>query len=197
MQQKFRNNKEIRSYNQQRLMEFRNSYGDNSEEVNLSDIRLEEPIHINAKVCLKKEIELYKEKQKQVTMPLIVRRDRTSNGFILLSGWKNYQLAHALEQETVKVFISCFSSREKMMRMIGCVKPFTVCKITDLKIPALFDCSGVKAEKLEAIKAYDYKYHTQMKPIVVNKHMLITDGYTQYVYNRNMEKEYCEILVQK
>jgi len=46
---------------------------------------------------------------------------------------------------------------------------------------------------LEAIKAYDYKHHAQMKPIVVDKDMLIVDGYAQYIYNRNMEKEYCEV----
>ncbi len=194
MQQKFRNNKEIQIYNMQRFVEFRRSFGENVEEVKLETIRLEEPVHINAKTrCLKREIAEYKAKGKKVEIPLIVRK--AEDGLVLLAGWKHYHLAHALGQDKVPVMISCFSSRKKMMCEIGCCKPFKVCKIIKLKIPAAFDCSFVRPEKLEEIMAYDYKHHAQMKPIVVNKDMLITDGYIQYLYNRNMEKEYCEVLV--
>lgn len=193
MEQKFRNNKEIRNYNSKRFMEFRRSFGDNSEEVELSLIHLEYPVHVNAEVRLDKDIEYYKTHQKQVTTPLIVRK--VKDGFVLLAGWKYYHLAHALGQNKVPVLISCFSSRKKMMCEIGCYKLLKVCKMTELKIPASFDCSFIKSEKLEAIKVYDYKHHAQMKPIVVNKDMLIVDGYAQYLYNRNMEKEYCEVLV--
>ena len=193
MEQKFRNNKEIRSYNSKRFMEFRRSFGDNREEVELASIRLEYPVHVNAEVRLDKDIEYYKTHQKSVTTPLIVQK--TDNGFILLAGWKYYHLAHALGQDKVLVLISCFSSRKKMMCEIGCCKPLKVCKITDLKVPAVFDCSFVESTRLEEIKEYDYKHHAQMKPIVVNRDMLITDGYSQYLYNRNMEKEYCEVLV--
>lgn len=137
MQQKFRNNKEIQNYNMQRFAEFRRSFGENVEEVELETIRLEEAVHINAEVRLRKDIEYYKSHQKQVNTPLIVRK--TEDGFVLLAGWKYYHIAHALGQDKVPVVISCFSSRKKMMCEIGCCKPFKVCKMTKLKIPAAFD----------------------------------------------------------
>lgn len=193
MEQKFRNNKEIRNYNAQRFAEFRRSFGDNIEEVELANIRLEYPIHVNALVRLDKDVEYYKTRGKSVTTPLIVQK--ADDGFILLAGWKYYHLAHLLGQDKVLVVISCFSNRKKMMREIGCFKPFKRWKMTELKVSSALDCSFIEPEKLEEIKAYDYKHHAQMNPIVVNKDMLITEGYEQYVYNRNMEKEYCEILI--
>lgn len=193
MEQKFRNNKEIQNYNSQRFAEFRRSFGDNIEEVELKSIKLVYPIHVNASVRLDKDIEYYKTKEKAVTTPLIVQK--VEDGFILLAGWKYYHLARALKQDKVLVMISCFSNRKKMMKEIGCQKPYKRCKMTGLKILSAFDCTIVPPEKLEEIKAFDYKHHAPMKPIVVNKDMLITDGYAQYIYNRNMEKEYCEVLV--
>ena len=187
----FRNNKEIREYNAKRFAEFRESFCNEYVEVPLNSIILEEKIHNTARVNIKKDVEYYILKEKKVTTPMIVRK--MENGYMLLAGWKYYYLAHALSQDTVRVFVSDFDSRTSLMKAIGCYAPLKVCRMSELKVPALFDCSFVKQEKLEEIKAYEYKYHAPMKPIVVDKDMLIADGYAQYVYNRNMEKEYCEV----
>lgn len=187
----FRNNKEIREYNAKRFTEFRENYCGEYIEVPLNSIRLEEKIHSTSRVNIGKDVEHYIAKEKKVVTPMIVRA--TEDGYVLLAGWKYYHLAHALSQDTVRVFVSDFESRTALMKAIGCKAPLYVCKMTELFVPSAFDCTFVNPEKLEEIKAYDYKYHAQMKPIVVNKDMLIVDGYAQYVYNRNMEKEYCEV----
>lgn len=187
----FKNNKEIEQYNANCFAEFRKSFCNEYVEVPLSSIRLEETIHNNSKVNIGKDIEYYIAKDKKVTTPMIVRK--AEDDYVLLAGWKYYHLAHALSQNTVRVFVTDFDDRVSLMKTIGCYAHLKVCKMTDLKVPSAFDCTIVNPKKLEAIKAYDYKYHAQMKPIVVDKNMLIVDGYAQYVYNRNMEKEYCEV----
>lgn len=187
----FKNNKEIERYNVNCFAEFRKSFCDEYTEVPLSSIRLEEPIHNNSKVNISKDIEYYIAKDKKITTPMIVRK--IEDGYVLLAGWKYYHLAHALSQDTVRVFVTDFEDRVSLMKTIGCYAYLKVCKMTDLKVPSAFDCTIVNPKKLEAIKTYDYKHHAQMKPIVVDKNMLIVDGYAQYVYNRNMEKEYCEV----
>lgn len=187
----FRNNKEIGRYNAKCFAEFRNECKDMVKEIPLNKIKMEEPIHINAKANIAKDIEYYITKEKKVTTPLIVKE--VEDGYILLSGWKYYQLAYALSQNFVYAIVTEFDGRVALMKSIGCIAPLKVCKITELKVPSTFDCTVVNPEKLEAIKTYDYKYHAPMKPIVVNEDMLIVDGYAQYVYNRNMEKEYYEV----
>lgn len=187
----FKNNKEINAYNAKCFSDFRKSLGDEYVEVPLDSIKLNEPIHINAKSSIEKDVQYYIAKDKKVTTPMIVRK--VGDGYVLLAGWKYFQLAHALSQDTVRVFVTDFEDRVSLMKAIGCYAPLQVCRITELLVPSKFDCTVVNPEKLETIKAYDYKYHAQMKPIVVNKDMLIVDGYAQYVYNRNMGKEYCEV----
>lgn len=187
----FKNNKEINAYNAKCFSDFRKSLGDGYVEVPLDFIKLDEFIHINAKSSIEKDVQYYIAKDKKVTTPMIVRK--VGDGYVLLAGWKYFQLAHALSQDTVRVFITDFDNRVTMMKSIGCKARLKVCKITDLKVQSAFDCTIVKPQKLEAIKVYDYKHHAQMKPIVVDKDMLIVDGYAQYIYNRNMGKEYCEV----
>lgn len=187
----FKNNKEIERYNAKCFSEFRKSFCDEYLEVPLSSIRLEESIHNNSKVNIGKDIKYYIAKNKKVITPMIVKK--VEDSYVLLAGWKYYHLAHALSQDTVRVFVTDFEDRISLMKAIGCYEPLKVYRMTELIVPSAFDCTIVKPEKLEAIKAYDYKHHAQMKPIVVDKNMLIVDGYAQYVYNRNMEKEYCEV----
>lgn len=194
MEQLFKNNKEIRSYNAKRMREFRLSLKERLE-VELTDIRLEETTHVNAKVRLDRDLEYYKTHGKFVDIPMIVRK--TEDGYVLLAGWKYYHLAHLLGQDKVNVCAVDFPNRTEFMKSIGCVKPYIYCKMEKLNISAKLDCSFVSPEVLESIKVYDYKYHAPMMPIVVDKHMLIKDGYEQYLYNRNMEKEYCEIKIMK
>lgn len=187
----FKNNKEINTYNAKCFSDFRKSFCDEYVEVSLDSIKLDEPIHINAKSSIEKDVQYYIAKDKKVTTPMIVRK--AEDGYVLLAGWKYFQLAHALSQDIVRVFVTDFEDRVSLMKAIGCYAPLKVCRITELLVPSKFDCTVVNPEKLESIKAYDYKYHAQMKPIVVNKDMLIVDGYAQYVYDRNMGKEYCEV----
>lgn len=187
----FRNNKEIDAYNAECFSDFRKSFCDEYVEVSLDFIKLDEPIHINAKSSIEKDVQYYIAKDKKVTTPMIVRK--AEDGYVLLTGWKYFQLAHALSQDTVRVFVTDFENRVSLMKAIGCYAPLKVCRTTELLVPSKFDCTIVNPEKLESIKVYDYKHHAQMKPIVVNKDMLIVDGYAQYVYNRNMGKEYCEV----
>lgn len=187
----FRNNKEINAYNAKCFSDFRKSFCDEYVEVSLDSIKLDEPIHINAKSSIEKDIQYYIAKDKKVTTLMIVRK--AEDGYVLLAGWKYFKLAHALSQDIVRVFVTDFEDRVSLMKAIGCYAPLKVCRITELLVPSKFDCTVVNPKKLESIKVYDYKHHAQMKPIVVNKDMLIVDGYAQYVYNRNMEKEYCEI----
>lgn len=187
----FKNNKEINAYNAKCFSDFRKSFCDEYVEISLDSIKLDEPIHINAKSSIEKDVQYYIVKDKKVNTPIIVRK--AEDGYVLLAGWKYFKLAHALSQDTVRVFVTDFEDRVSLMKAIGCYAPLQVCRITKLLVPSKFDCTVVNPEKLESIKAYDYKHHAQMKPIVVNKDMLIVDGYAQYVYNRNMGKEYCEV----
>lgn len=187
----FRNNKEINAYNAKCFSDYRKSFCDEYVKVPLDSIRLYDSIHINAKSSIEKDVQYYISKDKKVTTPMIVRK--AEDGYVLLAGWKYFQLAHALSQDTVRVFVTDSEDRISLMKAIGCYAPLKVCRITELLVPSKFDCTVVNPEKLESIKTYDYKYHAQMKPIVVNKDMLIVDGYAQYVYNRNMGKEYCEV----
>ena len=187
----FKNNKEIDRYNAHQFAEFRKNFNGEYKEVPLESIKLVSPIHKNAKVNIDNDIDFYRQKNKKVTSAIIVKK--IEDDYILFAGWKYYQLAKALSQDTVKIIETDFEDRITMMKAIGCRARLKVCKMTDLYIPSTFDCTIVKPGKLEAIKEYDYKHHAQMKPIVVNKDMVIVDGYSQYIYNRNMEKEYCEV----
>ena len=190
---RFKNNNEIKNYNAILLESFRNEHKERVVEVPLKDIYLTESIHKNAIGKFTKVARHYKKVGKEVNQSLLVRK--TTNGYALLAGWKHYKLAKELGQEKVNVIVVDFKSRRRLMKAIGCYNEFKVCKLTELKIPAKFDVTVVNPQKLEAIKEYDYKYHAPMKPITVDKDMLIVDGYAQYVYNRNMGKEYCEIKI--
>lgn len=189
----FRNNKEIKLYNMNCIASFRNSLNGEEIEVPLSSISLTESVHRNAKGNLRGCAKYYRKTGKRVAQSLMVRK--TADGYALLTGWKHYKLAQELGQERVNVIIVNVKSRGKLLSSLGCQKEYTICKMNKLKVPAKFDATIVNPQKLEAIKEYDYKYHAPMKPITVDKDMLIVDGYAQYVYNRNMGKEYCEVKI--
>jgi len=73
---------------------------------------------------------------------MIVRE--SEDGYILLAGWKYYQLAHALSQNNVRVYVTDFKNRISLMKGIGCKAPLKVCKMTELKVPSAYDCTVVK-----------------------------------------------------
>jgi len=105
----FKNNKEINAYNAKCFSDFRKSLGDGYVEVPLDFIKLDELIHINAKSSIEKDVQYYIAKDKKVTTPMIVRK--VGDGYVLLAGWKYFQLAHALSQDTARVFVTDFEDR--------------------------------------------------------------------------------------
>lgn len=131
MEQLFRNNKEICDYNANRIGEFRLSLGENSLEVDLTKIRLEASVHVNAEVRLDRDVKYYKTHEKSVATPMIVKK--AEDGYVLLAGWKYYHLANLLAQDKVKVFVVDYANRKEMMKSVGCVKPYRHCKMENLK----------------------------------------------------------------
>ena len=190
----FRNNKEIEQYNKECFAKFREENKDCIEEVKLKSIVLKEKIHKKRIPKFKKEVELYLNSETKPNVPLIV--SKKEDEYVLFVGWKYYYLALALGENTVKCIVVDSANRASFMDEIGCIKPYKTIKIEKLLIPASFDCTIVNPKKLEEIKEYDYKNHAPAKPIVINKRRVIKDGYSQYIYNRNMGYDFCEVLVQ-
>ncbi len=191
----FKNNKEIYTYNNERFMKFKERNADNIVEIPLENIKLLYQIHIDglARCNLSGKINYYKNHNKLVTGSIIVHKDMAEEGiFNLVSGWGNYVIANALNQDTIKAII-VKGDRKAFKKRIKCVSGYEKVTTDSLRVPDFFARTKVNDEKLKEIHEYQISHHQPLKPIVINKNNLIVDGYAQYIYNVNMEIETCQV----
>lgn len=196
---KFKNNKEITSYNYKLYGDFRKEHLNYMQTVSLKDIRIIEPIHIGGlmknimhKDTLKDTVNKYQNENLKVERPLVVQEDKKNNIYYLIIGWKDFMLARKLEQEYVNTII-VDSDRLQFKINLGCIKPYNLIGLDDIKIQKKFNENNIHKEKIQAIDTYYKKYKQPYKPIVLNHANVLIDGFAQYVYNKNNGIEECQI----
>lgn len=191
----FKNNKEIYTYNNERFVKFKERNVNNVIEIPLENVKLLYQVHIDglSRYNLSGEINYFKNHDKLITGSIIVHKDLEDNeSFNLVSGWKNYVIANALNQGTIKSIV-VEGNRNMFKKRIGCIAGYETVATDNLRVPDFFAKTKVNDEKLIEIHEYQISHHQPLKPIVVNKNNLIVDGYAQYIYNVNMEIETCQV----
>lgn len=192
----FKNNKEIYTYNNDRFIKFKERNADNVIEIPLENVKLLYQVHIDglSRCNLSGEINCFKNRDKLVTGSIIVHKDAEDiNSFDLVSGWKNYVIANALNQRMIRAIV-IDEGRRAFKKKIGCIASYWQVTTDSLRVPDFFARTKVNDEKLKEIHEYQISHHQPLKPIVINKNNLIVDGYAQYIYNVNMEIETCQVL---
>lgn len=183
---RFKNNKEITTYNDRKFKEFKRINSENIVEIPVAKIKLLSQIHIDGlrRNDMSKHIDYYKANELSISSIVIVQPDEDGSGnYNLITGWRAYVIADGIGQDTIKaIVINC--SRKGLKKMLGCVVPYNYVETDELKVPEAYAKSTVYAGKLDTIKEYDEKHHQPFKPIIINAGNYIVDGYAQYVYNK-------------
>jgi len=196
MSNRFKNNREISSYNNRRIINFRDINKCNAIEIPVDKIKLLYQIHIDGlkRYDVQREVAYYFINEERVEGTIIVHPDLDEPGtYNLITGWKNYVDADSIGQDTIKaIVVDC--TRKEFRKMIGCVVPYEYVSTDELKVPEGYAKSTVCEGKLNTIREYAERHHQPIKPIVVDTDNNIVDGYAQYVYNKEANVKMCQVL---
>ena len=173
-------NKEIVKQNQ----EIRNTFVSSQEVklLNLSDITLVEPIHINAKCNLSKRVSKLRNKNiTQLNKPIIVKEE--SNGkYSLIMGYSGYMVASSLGHTKVPCVI-INEKRKELTNKLGFKSPrlangsdkfMPICKII---VPTEF--KWVRKEKVDKCIEYFKQNGCFDKPVIIKDNGLCVDGFSR------------------
>lgn len=183
---RFKNNKEISTYNDKKFRDFKKINSENIVEIPVDKIKLLSQIHIDGlrRNDMSRHIDYYKTNGLSIGGIVIVQPDEDGSGnYNLITGWRAYVIADGIGQDFIKaIVVNC--SRKELKKMLGCVVPYNFVSTDELKVPEAFTKSTVFAGKLDTIKEYDEEHHQPFKPIIIDVDNNIIDGYAQYVYNK-------------
>lgn len=173
-------NKEIMKENQRIREDFVNSQ--EVKLLNLSDIILVEPIHINAKCNLSKRVNQLRNKNvTQLNKPIIIKEE-SDNKYSLVMGYSSYMVASSLGHTKVPCVI-IDSKRKELSNKLGFKSPrlatgsdkfMPICKII---VPKEF--KWVRKEKVDKCVEYYNKNGCFDKPVVIKDNGLCVDGFSR------------------
>lgn len=153
--------------------------------INISDVFLKEIIHKNSTVNFDKEISKAQSKNlTQFDRPIIVKQEDNLQ-YSLVSGYKKYCIAKALNHEQIPAIIIT-ESRLELKRKTDFINSdfnhvYNSYNIDDIYIPLEFMASHPSKDKIKNCVKY-YKKHKKFdKPIVITKAGLCIDGYIRYL----------------
>ena len=173
-------NKEIVKQNQ----EIRNTFVSSQEVklLNLSDITLVEPIHINAKCNLSKRVNQLRNKNlTQLNKPIIVKEE-SDGKYSLVMGYSGYMVASSLGHTKVPCVI-INEKRKELTNKLGFKSPrlangsdkfMPICKII---VPTEF--KWVRKEKVDKCIEYFNKNGCFDKPVVIKDNGLCIDVFSR------------------
>ncbi len=193
---RFKNNREITSYNNERIRRFRTVNKSNTVEIPIERIKLLYQVHIDGlkRYDVSKMNAYYRINNAPVIGTVIVHPDINDLGnFNLLTGWNHYVIADSIGQETINaIVVNC--DRKSFKKLAGCIMPYEYMRTDELKVPEIYARSTVSEQKLNDIKEYVERYHQPIKPIIVDVDNGILDGYAQYIYNKETNVRMSQIL---
>jgi len=173
-------NKEIMKENQKIREDFVNSQ--EVKLLNLSDIILVEPIHINAKCNLSKRVNQLRNKNiTQLNNPIIVKEE-SDDKYSLVMGYSGYMVAFTLGHTKLPCVI-INEKRKELNNKLGFKSPrlatgsdkfMSICKII---VPKEF--KWVRKEKVDKCIDYYNKNGCFDKPVIINDNGLCIDGFSR------------------
>jgi len=173
-------NKEIVKQNQKIKEEFVNTQ--EIKLLNLSDIILIEPIHINAKCNLSKRVNKLKNKNiTQLNKPIIVKEELDGK-YSLVMGYSGYMVAFTLGHTKVPCVI-INEKRKELSNKLGFKSPRLATgsdrfmPIYKIIVPKEF--KWVRKEKVDKCIEYFKKNGCFDKPVIIKDNGLCVDGFSR------------------
>jgi len=169
--------------------------------LNLSDIILVEPVHINAKFDdddLAKRIEKLKSKNiVQLSIPLVVKEELDGK-YSLVIGYSGYMIAKSLEFAEVPCIITN-EKRTELNSKLGFKSQIPIngsiadnfVPIDKITIPKKF--VNVKEEKVNKCIEYYNKNGCFDKPILIRKNGLCVDGFSRLIAAKRLKLDKIEV----
>lgn len=149
------------------------------ETIELSKITLTEPIHIYSPANFSKQIFRLQQLNIDVLKHPIIIRKIDNDIYALVSGYKGYVIANALNHTLIPAIV-VEKSRRDFLRSIGQINPkYIEYPVKYITLPNHF--GRVSKEKIQKVLEF-YREHDRLdKPICITKDGFLVDNYARYV----------------
>lgn len=162
-------------------MGFKRDHLSEAIKIPLSSIALVEAVHLRGNPN-------YQYKHKSPEDCLVVVRQAT-NGYVLVSGWADYQECLNEGYETVNAIVTNHTCGEFMRKFSHTYVP-----IERIVIPPHMEKSTPREWKLERVRKRLGTKNRLDKPITVDRDYVLLDGYTRYLVAKEIKLKYVPII---